>query len=88
MTLEEAMNKILDLKGQLQEKEQMIESLNNLKTAQEEQISGYSNEINKLKEHNMSLFLRLTSEADEVEAEQVIEESKAGTDWDSFLNEW
>ena len=91
MELQDALNKILELEGAIKEKDQTIDSLNIVKQEQESKIEGYANEITKLKENNMSLFLKVSQQIEQQENQlfQPEEPKKTATkSWDSFMSEW
>ena len=90
MELQEALNQILELKETLKEREQQIANLTNMNEEQKSQIEGYTGEINKLKENNMALFLKVSQqmEDDHEETSQENEQGQAVQTWDDFMNDW
>lgn len=93
MELQEALNQILELKETLKEKEETISSLTTLNEEQKNQITGYTDEIAKLKENNMNLFLRISQQHEESnqlnnELQESQQEKKGPQTWDSFMDEW
>lgn len=88
MTNEELMEKYLELQEQVKEKDATIESLSTFKTSYEEEKQNYDNEIKRLQEANMNLFLRVSQEpvpATGIEHLPGHEEPAPVQDWDSFM---
>ena len=91
MELQDALNQILELKEAIKEKEQQIDNLTHLNEQQKNQIDGYTGEITKLKENNMSLFLKVSQQFEEPKTQPNTperEEKREIKTWDSFMGEW
>ena len=90
MELQDALNQILELKEAIKEKEQQIDNLTHLNEEQKNQINGYTGEITKLKENNMSLFLKVSQQFEEPKAQPNTQEREKREikSWDSFMGEW
>ena len=88
MTLEEAQSKILELEEAVRTKDETITSLNILQEDSVRKLSDYETEIQKLKENNMNLFLRVSQEPAKPVAEEETPAPKTKTDWDDFLKDW
>ena len=89
MTLEKALERIIELETQLSESQTAYESLNIVKSELEQTIEIKDNEIGSLRESNMNFFLKLsqqeqtTSEPEEIKATPQTELKT----WDEFLEE-
>lgn len=89
MTLEEAQSKILELEEAVRTKEETITSLNILQEDTTKKLSDYETEIQKLKENNMNLFLRVSQQpATPVIIEETPEQPVQKVDWDDFMKDW
>lgn len=87
MTLEEALQRIVELETKQKEQAERYNALESIKTDLENSIKEKDQDIVTLKESNMKFFTMLTaqesSQASENPATQVIEEKI--TDWDDFM---
>lgn len=88
MTLEEAQNKILELEEAVQAKDETIASLNILQEDSAKKLSDYEAEVQKLKEHNMNLFLRVSQQPAAPPAEEVEPVQAPRQEWDDFMQGW
>ena len=62
MTLEKALERIIELETQLSESQTAYESLNIVKAELEQTIEIKDNEIGSLRESNMNFFLKLSQQ--------------------------
>lgn len=87
MTLEEALQRIVELETKQKEQAERYNALESIKTDLENSIKEKDQDIVTLKESNMKFFTMLTaqeaSQASENPATQVVEEKI--TDWDDFM---
>lgn len=85
MTLEEAQEQILGLKDTLEENNLIIEKLKEEITNSTTLINNKNEEIDKLKEYNMKLFLRVTNEEKEKEDNNINTcETETVKSWEDF----
>lgn len=87
MTLEEAQSRILELEEAVQAKDEQITSLTILQEDAVKKASDYEAEIQKLKENNMNLFLRV-SQQPTAPIEKQPEPKPEKTGWDTFMSGW
>lgn len=87
MEIQELMDKNLSLQDNLRsieiEKEEIIKQKEELAKSIEEK----EQEINRLKQHNLDLFLRVSQPTNENQP-KVEEPQKTKQTWDSFLSTW
>lgn len=87
MEMTELMDKYLELQEQLKAKDEEVASLKSQHDSFLEKENSLSAEIGKLKEANMSLFLRVSQPVEpEVETEKV--ENPQPATWDDFMSQW
>lgn len=88
MTLEEAQEKIIELNDSLKNSKITIDGLREQLENTSSTLSGKDEEIQKLKEHNMKLFLRVTNEEQMKEPEEPEEPEVKKTPWENFRLEF
>lgn len=86
MTVEEAQEQILGLKDTLQENNLEIENLKQEVEKSTTLIKSKNEEIEKLKEYNMKLFLRVTTE--EKENNNILNEETINTKEKPEIKSW
>ena len=90
MNLEDAMEKILELKDKNKELEDQIQSYEIKTQDYESKLETNASEISRLKELNMKYFTRLTVEKEEIQHEekQVETVEEQILSFDDLLKDW
>ena len=95
MTLEQALEKIVELNDIIKDRDEQIQSLSQVIEQKSTELENQVSEISRLKESNMRYFERLTQQAENIQThdEQIQEEQKEEvidieTTWDDFMTQW
>ena len=95
MNLEQALEKIVELKDIIKDRDEQIQSLSQVIEQKSTELESQVSEISRLKESNMRYFERLTQQTEtiqthdnqnqEEEKEEIID---VETSWNEFMCQW
>ena len=95
MNLEQALEKIVELKDIIKDRDEQIQSLSQVIEQKSTELENQVSEISRLKESNMRYFERLTQQTESIETHdnQKQEEQKeeivdVETSWNEFMTQW
>ena len=95
MNLEQALEKIVELKDIIKDRDEQIQSLSQVIEQKSTELESQVSEITRLKESNMRYFERLTQQTESIETHdnQKQEEQKeeiidVETSWNDFMCQW
>ena len=95
MNLEQALEKIVELKDIIKDRDEQIQSLSQVIEQKSTELESQVSEITRLKESNMRYFERLTQQTESIQThdEQTQKEQKeeiidVETSWNDFMTQW
>lgn len=88
MTLEQALQRIVELEAKVKEESERYNALESIKIDLENSIKDKDESIASLKESNMKFFTMLTTQEASTEPEAEEPEKVEAMDWDDFMSDF
>lgn len=88
MTLEQALQRIVELEAKVKEESERYNALESIKIDLENSIKDKDESIASLKESNMKFFTMLTTQEASTEPEVEEPEKVEAMDWDDFMSDF
>ena len=88
MTLEQALQRIVELEAKVKEESERYNALESIKIDLENSIKDKDESIASLKESNMNFFTMLTTQEASTEPEVEEPEKVEAMDWDDFMSDF
>lgn len=88
MTLEKALQRIVELEAKVKEESERYNALESIKIDLENSIKDKDDSIASLKESNMKFFTMLTTQEASTEPDVEEPEKAEAMDWDDFMSDF